>query len=99
MAVTLAIFAALQVAMPLWIRPNLVPADHTVIPVTSLANAGPSQTGPGGSTFTLYAVEPPRPARRLAPVQRTRQRRRAGNQHHPGRLHRAIGAERQLRLR
>src|SRR5580704_16752850 len=45
MAVTLAIFAALQVAMPLWVRPNLAPPDHTVIPVTSLANAGPSQTG------------------------------------------------------
>ena len=48
MAVTLAIFAALQVAMPLWVRPNLAPPDHTVIPVTSLGNAGPSQTGPGG---------------------------------------------------
>ena len=34
MAVTLAIFAALQVAMPLWVRPNLAPPDHTVIPVT-----------------------------------------------------------------
>ena len=31
--------------------------------------------------------EHPRPARRLAPVQRTRQRRRAAGQHHPGRLH------------
>ena len=28
MAVTLAIFAALQVAMPLWVRPNLAPPDH-----------------------------------------------------------------------
>src|ERR1700749_2264653 len=33
--VTLAIFAALQVAMPLWLRPNLAPPDHTVSPVTS----------------------------------------------------------------
>ena len=55
MAVTLAIFAALQVAMPLWVRPNLAPPDHTVNPVTSLGNALPSQTGPGGDTFTLYA--------------------------------------------
>ena len=55
MAVTLAIFAALQVAMPLWVRPNLAPPDHTVSPVTSLGNALPSQTGPGGTTFTLYA--------------------------------------------
>jgi hypothetical protein len=58
MAVALAIFAALQVAMPLWVRPNLAPPDHTVIPVTSLG-AGPSQTGPGGGTFTLYALTIP----------------------------------------
>jgi hypothetical protein len=35
MAVTLAIFAALQIAMPLWIRPNLFPASHTTVAVTS----------------------------------------------------------------
>jgi hypothetical protein len=52
MAVTLAIFTALQVAMPLWVRPNLAPAGHMVIPVTSVNN-GPTMTGPGGSTFTL----------------------------------------------
>ncbi|HEY3903773.1 MAG TPA: ABC transporter permease subunit [Streptosporangiaceae bacterium] len=55
MALTLAIFAALQVAMPLWVRPNLAPPDHTIRPVTSLGNALPQQTGPGGTTFTLYA--------------------------------------------
>ena len=55
MAVTLAIFAALQVAMPLWLRPNLAPPDHTVSPVTSLGSASTSQTGPGGTTFTLNA--------------------------------------------
>jgi hypothetical protein len=59
MAVTLAIFAALQVAMPLWVRPNLAPPHRTVIPVTSLGGAGPSQTGPGGDTFTLYALNIP----------------------------------------
>jgi hypothetical protein len=53
MAVTLAVFAALQVVMPLWVRPNLVPPDRTVLPVTSLA-ALPSP-GPGGTTFTLIA--------------------------------------------
>ena len=58
MALTLAIFAALQVAMPLWIRPNLAPPDHTVASVTSLG-AGPSQTGPGGDTFALYAHSVP----------------------------------------
>jgi hypothetical protein len=55
MAVTLAIFAALQVAMPLWVRPHLARPDHTVIPITALGNALPSQTGPGGTTFTLHA--------------------------------------------
>jgi hypothetical protein len=59
MAVTLAIFAALQIAMPLWVRPNLAPPDRTVLPVTSIGNAGPSQTGPGGDTFTLYALSIP----------------------------------------
>jgi hypothetical protein len=59
MAVTLAIFAALQVAMPLWVRPNLAPPDRMVIPVTSLGGAGPSQTGPGGDTFSLYALTIP----------------------------------------
>jgi hypothetical protein len=59
MAVTLAIFTALQVAMPLWVRPNLAPPDHTVIPVTSLGGAAPSETGAGGDNFTLYAVTLP----------------------------------------
>ncbi len=31
MAVTLAIFAAVQVAMPLWVRPHLIPPDRTVV--------------------------------------------------------------------
>jgi hypothetical protein len=30
MAITLAIFAAAQLAMPLWVRPHLVPPSHTV---------------------------------------------------------------------
>ena len=59
MAITLAIFTALQVAMPLWVRPHLAPPDHTVRPLTSLGGAGPSQTGPGGDIFTLYALNIP----------------------------------------
>ena len=31
MAVTLAIFAAAQIAMPVWVRPHLVPPDRTVV--------------------------------------------------------------------
>jgi hypothetical protein len=56
MAVTLAIFAAFQVAMPLWVRPNLAPADHVVITVSSGENLSPAQGGLGGGTFTLSAV-------------------------------------------
>jgi hypothetical protein len=59
MAVTLAIFAALQVAMPLWVRPNLAPADHVAIAVSGQGNFSPAQSGPGGSTFTLFAVTLP----------------------------------------
>ncbi len=33
MAVTLAIFAAAQIAMPLWIRPLLFPASHTTVAI------------------------------------------------------------------
>ncbi|HEY6294769.1 MAG TPA: ABC transporter permease [Streptosporangiaceae bacterium] len=35
MAVTLAIFAAVQLAMPLWIRPHLFPSQHTTIAIGS----------------------------------------------------------------
>jgi hypothetical protein len=59
MAVTLAIFATFQVAMPLWVRPNLAPADHVAIPVSAQGDFSPAQTGPGGNTFTLSAVTLP----------------------------------------
>jgi hypothetical protein len=38
MAVTLAIFAAVQVAMPLGIRPHLFPPDHTTVTISSLSS-------------------------------------------------------------
>jgi uncharacterized membrane protein len=59
MAVTLAIFAAVQIAMPLWIRPNLFPADRTVIPVTSLDNISLQQGGFNGRSFNLGALDLP----------------------------------------
>jgi hypothetical protein len=59
MAVTLAIFAAVQIAMPLWIRPNLFPAEHTVIPVTSLDSISLQQGGLNGSRFNLGALDLP----------------------------------------
>jgi hypothetical protein len=59
MAVTLAIFAAVQIAMPLWIRPDLFPADRTAIPVTSLDNISLQQGGLNGSSFNLGALNLP----------------------------------------
>jgi hypothetical protein len=35
MALTLAVFAAVQVVMPLWIRPHLLPADQTTAAIAS----------------------------------------------------------------
>ena len=85
MAVTLAIFAALQIAMPLWIRPNL--PRQTTRSTRSPRWETPSRTDrPGRRHLHALRQQHPRPARRLAPVQRARQRRRAGNEHHPGRL-------------
>ena len=54
MAVTLAIFAALQIAMPLWIRPNLLPASHTTAAITSETTLNLYTTdSPHTFTFTL----------------------------------------------
>jgi len=54
MAVTLAIFAAVQVAMPLWIRPHLAPTHHTTISMASLGYLA-GQGSPGG-TFAYVAT-------------------------------------------
>jgi ABC-type transport system involved in multi-copper enzyme maturation permease subunit len=48
MAVTLAIFAAVQIAMPLWIRPNLLPASHMAIAI-----------GLNDTTLNLYTTDSP----------------------------------------
>jgi hypothetical protein len=64
MAVTLAIFAALQVAMPLWVRPHLVPPDRTTAQMQSVdlafgqvtANVVPGQ--PGAWILSSEAVNP-----------------------------------------
>jgi hypothetical protein len=45
--------------MPLWVRPHLFPADHTVISVTSLEEIALSQGSLNGSTFTLHALNLP----------------------------------------
>ncbi len=56
MAVTLAIFAAIQIAMPLWIRPHLFPARHTVVSVTSLDSLRPENL-PGQPGAWLLSSE------------------------------------------
>jgi len=48
MAVTLAVFAAFQVAMPLWIRPHLFPPDHTITTFSSVSDIS-FQTSPQGA--------------------------------------------------
>jgi hypothetical protein len=58
MAVTLAIFAAVQIAMPLWIRPNLFPASHTTVAITGDSTLNLYKTGsPHTFTFTLAAYD------------------------------------------
>jgi hypothetical protein len=58
MAVTLVIFAALQVAMPLWIRPHFAPPHHMVMSIDSPGNLAET-TSPGGGTFTFVATSLP----------------------------------------
>jgi ABC-type transport system involved in multi-copper enzyme maturation permease subunit len=56
MAITLAIFAALQIATPLWIRPNLFPASHTTVAITDDTTLNLFTTdSPHTFTFTLAA--------------------------------------------
>jgi hypothetical protein len=55
MALALALFIALQVAVPLWVRPNLAPPDRTVIPVTSFSLDSASPYGQDDANFTAYA--------------------------------------------
>jgi len=38
MALTLAVFALVQVAMPLWVRPQMFPPDHTVTTLSSFSS-------------------------------------------------------------
>ena len=45
MAVTLAIFAAVQVAIPLWVRPHLIPPNRTVVSGPSFFQAASMSVG------------------------------------------------------
>jgi len=54
MAVTLAIFAAVQVVMPLGIRPHLFPPDRTTAAITSLSSlSGATHMSGGSFAFTV----------------------------------------------
>jgi hypothetical protein len=56
MALTLAIFAAVQVAMPLAIRPHLFPPRHVTAELSSFSSL-PTQIGPGGTfAFSVYRL-------------------------------------------
>ena len=82
MAVTLAIFAAVQVATPLWIRPHLIPPNRTIATI----EAAQANVCPHWRIHDRGHRQPcPWPARRLDHLQRSRQRRRAAG-HRPGRL-------------
>ena len=52
MALTLAIFAAAQVVMPLWVRPDLIPADRTIATIDS------AQLNFGNLTATVVPGQP-----------------------------------------
>jgi hypothetical protein len=52
MAVTLAIFAAAQVVMPLWVRPHLIPPDRTITTIDS------AQLDFGNLTATVVPGQP-----------------------------------------
>ena len=51
MAFTLALFAAVQIAMPLWVRPHLFSSDHTTVAVASFS--GPTSIGLSTFAFTV----------------------------------------------
>jgi hypothetical protein len=59
MAVTLAIFTAVQVVTPLWVRPNLIPSSRTVATIEAAqANVFPAS---GGTLAVTSATVPGRP--------------------------------------
>jgi hypothetical protein len=51
MAVTLAVFATVQIAMPLLIRPHLLPPDHAIVAVSSFTGA--THMSAGSFAFTV----------------------------------------------
>ncbi len=95
MALTLAIFAVIQVAMPLWIRPHLFPPDHTTAALSSFT-ALQTQIGLNGTFAFGRQFLPSQPGAWIL-SSRSRQRCRAAGQHQPGCLQ-VLGTFRQSRL-
>jgi hypothetical protein len=60
MALTLVIFAAVQVAIPLWIRPHLFPPDHTTATLSSFT-ALQTRIGPNGAFAFAVQFLPTQP--------------------------------------
>ena len=58
MALTLAIFAAVQVVMPLWIRPHLIPPDQTIASITSTNATYGDSTGTAALSATAVPGQP-----------------------------------------
>lgn len=59
MAVTLAVFVGIQLAMPLWIRPHLVPPAEATTEITAENLHGISMSGPGGPVTLEVGVDQP----------------------------------------
>ena len=60
MAVALAVFAVIQIAIPLWLRPHLFPARQTAFPVTSLESTSLTiSTDNSSNSFVLGALNVP----------------------------------------
>jgi hypothetical protein len=56
MAVTLAVFAAVQIVMPVWIRPHLITPVRTSVAVSAAAVQAIRITGPGGPLLVTAAT-------------------------------------------
>jgi hypothetical protein len=57
MAITLAVFAVVQIAMPLWIRPHLIAPVRDMTALTASAIQGLGTTG-SGSQISVFAAAP-----------------------------------------
>jgi ABC-type transport system involved in multi-copper enzyme maturation permease subunit len=58
MAVTLAIYAFVQVAVPLWVRPHLVPPTTTTVTISEATLDGITSDGGGPFVITAHTSDP-----------------------------------------